>query len=68
MSKMKDFAIQLDNVEKLATDTLRNAAVLEQEYFLSGDSDTAQHLFEQVTLPLHQILAYLRNGEESDYV
>lgn len=68
MSKMKDLAIQLDNLEALATSTLRTAAVLEQDYFLSGDSDTAQHLFEQVTLPLHQILAYLRNGEEADYV
>jgi hypothetical protein len=68
MGKMKQLAIDLDNVEKLVTDALRNAAMTEQEFFFQGDTEYSKKFFEQVTLPLHQIVAFLRNGDEVDYV
>jgi hypothetical protein len=68
MSKTKELAIELDNVDKLVTDALRAASALEQNFFFQGETEYSQKIFSQVTLPLHQIVAFLRNGEEVDYV
>jgi len=68
MSNTKALAIDLDNVDKLITDALRSAAMLEQQFFFDGNTEYSKKFFEQVTLPLHQIVAFLRNGEEVDYV
>lgn len=68
MSKVKTLAIELDNVDKLVTDALRAAAALEQDFFFQGETEFSQKFFSQVTLPLHQIVSFLRNGEEVDYV
>ena len=68
MSKTKQLAIELDNIDKLITDALRAAALTEQEFFFQGETEYSKKFFEQVTLPLHQIVAFLRNGEEVDYV
>jgi hypothetical protein len=68
MGKMKQLAIDLDNIDRLITDALRAAALTEQEFFFQGETEYSKKFFEQVTLPLHQIVAFLRNGEEVDYV
>ena len=68
MSKTKQLAIELDNIDKLITDALRAAALTEQEFFFQGETEYSKKFFEQVTLPLHQIVAFLRDGEEVDYV
>lgn len=68
MSKIKDLAIDLDNVDTLITNALHSAAALEQAFFFDGNTEYSQKFFQQVTLPLHQIVAFLRNGEEADYV
>ena len=68
MAKMKALAIDLDNIDKLVTDALRAAASTEQDFFFQGETEFSKKFFEQVTLPLHQIVAFLRNGEEVDYV
>lgn len=68
MSKMSGLAIDLDNIDRLVTDALRAAASTEQEFFFQGDTEYSKKFFEQVTLPLHQIVDFLRNGNEVDYV
>lgn len=68
MGRMKDLAIEVDNMENLVTDALRAAAELEQKFFLQGETKYSEKFFSQVTLPLHQIVAFIRNGEEVDYV
>ena len=68
MSKMSGLAIELDNIDRLVTDALRAAALTEQEFFLQGETEYSKKFFEQVTLPLHQIVDFLRNGNEVDYV
>lgn len=73
MSKMKDehikrlnWARDLDNIEKLVTDALRAATLAEQQFFFEGEEKYSQRFFAQVTLPLHQIIAFLRDGEETN--
>lgn len=75
MSKMKDKHIQqmnwardIANVERVVTDALRVAALAEQQFFFDGEMKYSQKFFEQVTLPLHQVVAFLREGDESEYV
>jgi len=68
MSRLKDLAIEADNVDKLVTDALRAAAELEQKFFLEGETEYYNKFFGQVTLPLHQIIDFLRTGREVDYV
>ena len=73
MGKMKDAHIQrlnwardLDRIEKVVTGALREASVVEQQFFFDGEEKYSQKFFTEVTLPLHQIVAFLRNGEESN--
>jgi hypothetical protein len=73
MSKWKDehikrlnWAKDIDAIDRLVTDALRAAAVAEQQFFFDGEENYSKKFFEQVTLPLHQIVAFLRNGEETD--
>ena len=68
MSRLKDLAIEADNVDKLVTDALRAAAELEQKFFLEGETEYYNKFFGQVTIPLHQIIDFLRTGREVDYV
>jgi hypothetical protein len=75
MSKTKDLYIKrmnwakdLDAIDRLVTDALRAASLAEQQFFLDGETKYSEKFFKQVTLPLHQIVAFLRNGEEVDYV
>lgn len=75
MSKMKDnhikrlnWARDIDAIDRVVTDALRIASLAEQQFFFDGETKYSEKFFKQVTLPLHQIVAFLRNGEEVDYV
>jgi hypothetical protein len=75
MSKLKDqhikrmnWAKDIDAIDRLVTDALRASSLAEQQFFFDGETKYSEKFFKQVTLPLHQIVAFLRNGEEVDYV
>lgn len=68
MGKMKDQAIMLDNIEAMILSALRMAVDLEQDLYDNNPKGESTRFFEQVSMPLNQILDYLRNGNESDYV
>ena len=67
MSEVKDIAIQQSNLEKELKKILRMAVVLEEDLY-EMNHERGKKIFEQITLPLNQILSYLTNEEESDYV
>lgn len=67
MSEVKDIAIQQSNLEKELKKILRMAVVLEEDLY-EMNHERGKKIFEQITLPLNQVLSYLTNEEESDYV
>jgi hypothetical protein len=67
MSEVKDIAIQRDNLIKDLRKILRMAVVLEEDLY-EMNHEQGKKIFEQIALPLNQVLAYLINEEESDYV
>lgn len=68
MSKMSEVDIDYGNVEKALIDALRAAIAMEDNLFVNGFKESSDKLFQQVVLPLHQAVDYLRTGTEVDYV
>jgi len=68
MSKMSEVDIDYSNLEKVLLDALISAATMEDNLFVNGFKESSEKLFQQVVLPLHQAVDYLRTGTEVDYV
>jgi hypothetical protein len=68
MSKMSEVDIDYSNLEKVLLDALISAATMEDNLFVNGLKESSEKLFQQVVLPLHQAVDYLRTGTEVDYV
>lgn len=72
MSRMSELAIDYENVETGLIDevmvALRSAIYLEEKYHGDGFKEESAKVFEQVVLPMHQVIDYLRNKVEVDYV
>lgn len=72
MSRMSDLDIEYMGIQQGLIDeimvALRSAIYLEERYHTDGFKESSAKVFEQVVLPLHQTIDYLRNGNEVDYV
>jgi len=68
MSKMSEVDIDYGNLERTLIDALRSAINMEENLFENGFKESSKKLFDQVVLPLHQAVDYLRTGTEVDYV
>lgn len=72
MSRMSELDIEYMNIVEGLIDeimvALRSAIYLEEKYHSDGFRESSEKVFEQVVLPMHQTIDYLRNGNEVDYV